>query len=277
MKLKYEKIKINKGMSLLEVVISTMIFLCLMGIASQIMYHSLKISKEESGLSFIRKEAVKGITWFSKDLRRTHGASLSDCNTFYVIIYKYIYQKHGASLSDCNTPVPNVSKAISFLTTLRSGTTGSQPNSHIASPQWEAYVIYYLESDPRTPREVKNSTQPYYYLLKRAISSPVTNNTLKAGDYVAVFDPNAYGFEIPLAVNDLARILDKTDDPTMEPHVVARNIYDVSVEMPDVEPSCCELRIETRYKSPRGGENGGELKAVETLNIFMRNTIMKIK
>ncbi len=255
MSLKYEKMKINKGMSLLEVVISTIIFLCLMGIASQIMYHSLKISKEESGLSFIRKEAVKGITWFSKDLRRTHGASLSDCNT----------------------PVPNVSKAISFLTTLRSGTAGSQPNTHVASPQWEAYVIYYLESDPRSPREVKNSTQPYYYLLKRAISSPVTNNTLKAGGYVAVFDPNAYGFEIPLAVNDLAHILDKTDDPTIEPHVVARNIYDVSVEMPDVEPSCCELRIETRYKSPRGGENGGELKAVETLNVFMRNTIMKIK
>ncbi len=254
MKLKYEKIKINKGMTLLEVVISTMIFLCLMGIAAQIMYHSLKISKEESGLSFIRKEAIKGITWFSKDLRRTHGASLSDCND----------------------PLTDVPKAISFLTTLGSGTSGSQPNTHIAAPQWEAYVIYYLEVDTHTPREVKNSTQPYYYLLKRAVSSPVTNNTLKT-DYVPVFDPNAYGFEVPLTVDDLTHILDKTDDPHIKPHVVARNIYDVSIEIPEVEPSCCELRIETRYKSPRGGENGGELKAVETLNIFMRNTVMKIK
>ncbi len=256
MKLKYEKMKFNKGMSLLEVVISTMIFLCLMGIASQIMYHSLKVSREESGLSFIRKEAVKGITWFSKDLRRTHGASLSDCND----------------------PVTNVPKAISFLTTLGNNAAGSQPNINVASPQWEAYVIYYLQADPHTPREIKNSTQPYYFLLKRAFSSPGKNSTFTTNpDYVPVFDPNEYGFEIPLAFDDLRHILDGTCSPDLPPHVIARNIYDVSVEIPSVEPSYCTLRVETRYKSPRGGENGGELIAVETLTIFMRNTIMKIK
>lgn len=251
MKLKYKKIKFNRGMSLMEVVISSVIFLCLMGIASEIMYHSLKVSREENGLSFIRKEAVKGITWLSKDLRRTHGASLSDCNN----------------------PVTDIPKAMSFLTTIGNDVSGSQPNIHIASPQWEAYVIYYLQVDPKTPREVI-STQPYYFLLKRAVSSPSKNSTFTTDpNYVSVFDPNEFAFEIPLAFNDVKHILDGTVPPDHPAHVVARNIYDVTIEAPGIEPSCCTVRIETRYKSPRGGE----LKSVETLTVFMRNTIMKIK
>lgn len=240
----YTKINLSRGISLIDVIISTVIFLCLMGISTEIIYHSLKVSREENGLAFIRKEAIKGISWISKDIRRTHGASLSDCNS----------------------PATDVPIAISFLTTIGNDGTGSKPNINIASPQWESYVIYYLLADVNTGKK--------YFSLKRAISSPEKNSILKTDpEYAQVFDPNGFAFEFPLKFNDVKNIIEGKTPADNRPRVIARNISHLTLDQPIIEPSHCTITIETRDKNSRGGE----IKAVETLTVFMRNTIMKIK
>jgi prepilin-type N-terminal cleavage/methylation domain-containing protein len=78
--------KIHSGFSVLEVLISALILLILMSISSEIMYQSLRISREERGLAFIRKEAIKAINWLNNDLRRTNSASFS----YKVVRYKCV-------------------------------------------------------------------------------------------------------------------------------------------------------------------------------------------
>jgi hypothetical protein len=236
MSFKNRKAKFNKGLSVLEVLISALILLVLMSIASEIMYNSLRISREESGNAFIRKEAIKSITWLNSDLRRTHGASL---------LYNI-------------SPVIDVPVAISFVTTVGSGITGPGPTDVIASPKWENYVVYYLKADPKNPATAE-STQKY--LLKRRTVHPAD------AYYAEVFNSSLSTVK-PLQSFDLINICNEPSggDPI---RIIARNIYQMDIV--ERQKNYFTISIETRDKNTRGGE----LKAVYTSRVLMRNTILQ--
>ena len=250
-----KKIKLNSGFSVLEVLISSLILLILMSISSEIMYQSLRVSREENGLAFIRKEALKGINWFTNDLRITNGAS-------------FAYDRD---------PVPNVTMVMSFLTNQENvlgsnATVSKDPNGRLVAvtPHWYGYIVYYLVSDPKNPATAE-STQKY--LLKRAKRiTPLDsyyNSVLSNSYYENVFNPYM-SVAKPLEPFDLITLLNKWIIlPETDKHrsdTVARNIYDVNLI--EHEQNYVTLTIETRDKNPRGGE----LKVVYTSRILMRNS-----
>ncbi len=236
-----KKIKLNSGFSVLEVLISSLILLILMGISSKIMYQSLRLSKEETGLAFIRKEAVKAVNWFNNDLRRSSGDSFT-YNTY---------------------PVSNLPLSITFLTNqsnVLNNKGGTDPNCFIVSPRWDNYVIYYLTPDSKNPATA-GATQKY--LLKRTIFIP-------SDPYYDVVFKRFMTTPRPLRSGDLTVFLNKCillpDTAPDRPGTVARNIYEINV----IERTWnyVTLTIETRDKNPRGGE----LKTLYTSRVFMRNS-----
>ncbi|MEQ8186658.1 MAG: hypothetical protein ABRQ39_01700 [Candidatus Eremiobacterota bacterium] len=250
-----KKNKLKYGFSVLEVLISSLILLILMTISSEIMYHSLKISREEQGLAFLRKEALKGMHWFTSDLRITSGASFD-------------YDRD---------PVANVTMVMSFLTNQEnvlasSGTVSKDPNGKLVAvtPVWYGYVVYYLVSDPEKPGTA-DSTQKY--LLKRAKRIRPADSyysvILSKPYYEKVFNPYM-SVAKPLASADVTTLLNKwlilSEGDKNRPDTIARNIYDVNLI--EAMPDYVTLTIETRDKNPRGGE----LKVVYTSRILMRNS-----
>jgi prepilin-type N-terminal cleavage/methylation domain-containing protein len=237
-----KKIKLNKGFSVLEVLISSLILLLLMSIASEIMYQSLRVSREENGLAFIRKEAVKGITWITGDLRKTNGTSL---------LYNI-------------SPVIDVPVAISFLTNQGNDLAGMGSTDTKASPNWKNYVVYYLKPDPKNPAS-PGKTQKY--LLKRRTILP--SDTY----YQGVFN-DSMSLSKPLQMLDVTYVCNESG--TEKPRTIARNIYHIDII--EKEKNYFTLTIETRDKSPRERDEnpeGGEIKAVYTSRVLMRNTILQ--
>jgi len=247
--------KIHSGFSVLEVLISALILLILMSISSEIMYQSLRISREERGLAFIRKEAIKVINWLNNDLRRSNSASFS---------YKI-------------DPVINVSLAMSCLTNQENvlsgtGTTSKDPNGTqvIASPRWYGYVVYYLVPDVTHPATAE-ATQKY--LLKRAKRvgpSDSYYNTIFSNSYYSdVFNPYMSSSK-ELQDFDLATLLNKwailSDSDKHRPDTIARNIYKINVI--EKEQDYIVLTVETRDKEPRGGE----MRTLYSTRILMRNS-----
>ncbi|HPZ09369.1 MAG TPA: hypothetical protein PL110_14765 [Candidatus Eremiobacteraeota bacterium] len=215
---------------------SSLILAILLSLSSQIMYASLRVSREKSGLAFIRKEAVKAVTWLIKDIRRTHGVS-------------FMYNL---------APVGDVPVAISFLTTLGNDAVGPEPTTGIASPKWKAYIVYYLKPDLTNPETLDLSQK---YLLKRISVLPVDTY------YQSVFN-NYLSKTKPLQFTDLVNICNESVTGEV-PRVIARNIYGLIVV--EHEANYITINIETRDKNPRGGE----LKTLYTARILMRNTILQ--
>ncbi len=247
--------KITSGFSVLEVLISALILLILMSISSEIMYHSLRISREEKGLAFIRKEAIKAINWFNNDLKRTNEAS-------------FFYETDA---------LVNVPVAISFLTNQENvlsgkGTASKDPDGMLVttSPCWYGYIVYYLLPDPKFPATA-DSTQKY--LLKRAKrigpSDSYYNGIFSAPYYNDVFNPYMSSAK-PLQELDLKVLLNKwiilSDADKHRPDIIARNIYDINVI--EKHGDYVTLSVETRDKNP----GGGEMKTVYTSRVFMRNS-----
>lgn len=235
--------KFDSGLSILEVVISALILLLLMTIAANIMYASLKVSREESGIAFIRKEALKAMEWLIKDLRRTHGAS-------------FIYNMD---------PATDVSMGMGFLTTMGNDPNGTEPTQVIASPLWKGYIIYYLKKDPKNPATVETNQ---LYIMKRRLFFP------EDPYYQPVFS-NILSLARPLKDTDLSYIC--TEPSEGEPvRIIARNIYQISII--EDEANYITLTVETRDKSAKEkGTSPGviEISATYTSRVLMRNTILQ--
>ena len=224
------------GLSILEIILSSFILLILMTLAANIMYASLRVSREERGLAFIRKEAVKGMNWIINDLRRTHGAS-------------FLYE---------TDPVTDISMAMSFLGTIGNDAIGTEPTTGIASPKWKFYLIYYLKKDPKNPATVDTSQK---YMLKRRAFYPADPYYQKVfNNYVSVVKP--------IRSTELSYVCG--EPASGEPiRIIARNIYDISII--EEEANYITLTIETRDISAKGGE----ISTVYTSRTLMRNTILQ--
>jgi len=239
-----KRINQKSGLTLSEVLISALILVLFMSIASEILIQSLRVSREENGIDFIRKEALKGINWLNTDLRRSTGAS-------------FIYNTY---------PVSNVPLAMSFLTNQANvlENKGINKDSVIATPDWNYYIVYYLIPDNANPA-TGNSTQKY--ILQRG-----TNVIPSDPYYDKVFNNISMAAPKPLLSTDLANELNKfiSNTVTPRPGTVARNIYEINVI--EQENSYVKLSIETRTKNPRGGE----LKVIYTSRVFMRNSSLQL-
>jgi hypothetical protein len=239
----------KSGISLSEVIICTLILGFIMSLGSDMLIRSMRISREENGVDFLRKEAIKATNWVNNDLRRTSG------NSFTYNI----------------DPVTNVPRAISFLTNQANviNNKGIDANSVVANPNWNGYIIYYLISDPKNPA-MGDLTQKY--ILNRGTINPVntSDSYLLNSYYDKVFMRAGTFISAPktLQTTDLTTAIGKFISNTATTHAgtVARNIYEMNVT--EQNSTCVTLTIETRTKNPRGGE----LKVIYTSKIFMRNS-----
>jgi len=230
------KLKNKIALSILEVLLSALILLLLIGIGSDIIYHSFRVSREERGLAFIRKEAIKSLNWITNEFRRSHGASLD-----YGI-----------------TPVLDVPVAISFLSPLGNDPNGSEPTETVPSPKWKTYVIYYMKPDPKNPATA-DTTQKYILKRRSFLPSDVY--------YSDVFNEFVTTPK-KLKPEDLIYICNEPSggDPV---RTIARNLY--QIEILEKEANYCTISIETRDKSAKGGE----IRTVYTSRVLMRNTLLQ--
>lgn len=237
----------KSGISLSEVIICTLILGFIMSLGSDMLIRSMRISREENGIDFLRKEAIKATNWLNSDLRRTSGGS-------------FMYNID---------PVPNVPRAISFLTNQANviNNKGIHVKSMVANPNWNCYIIYYLVTDPKNPA-MGDLTQKY--ILKRG-TGIAPGKGISATDpyYDKVFLKGTFiSAPKPMQTTDLTNAINSfiSNTAPTRASTVARNIYEMNVTEQD--SNCATLTVETRTKNPRGGE----LKVIYTSKIFMRNS-----